>query len=148
MTGTLTISTLSSTTNILAQGWPWGYEGTCPPNWTPEVIVNGPTVNEPAWLNAWSTTFYVTVSAICWRRGLSFIFIFPWEWNPPTLPIWLWLRGGTNTLAPLEPIYVRVFNAYAEWFWANAGWFIDLLVLIALITPVLARPIISRRIRV
>ena len=74
--------------------------------------------------------------------------MFPWEWNPPVLPIWLLLRGGTNTLAPVLPIYIQAFNTYANWFWANAGWFIDLLILIALITPILARPVISRRIRV
>ena len=48
----------------------------------------------------------------------------------------------------MEPIYIQAFNAYVELFWANAGWFIDILVLLALIAPILARPIIGRRIRV
>ena len=153
MSGTVTLSTASIGTNTVPQGFTWFVTGTCPTGYTPAIDANGPIVSEPVWTTSYLTTWYVTISAICSGGGggrgrVNSIFMFPWEWNPPTLPIWLWLRGGTNTIAPLEPIYIQAFNAYANWFWANAGWFIDLLILLALITPILARPIISRRIRV
>ena len=100
--------------------------------------------------NEWNvgSVYYLSQSFYFYCQSGAFAFLYPWDWNPPTLPIWLWLRGGTNTLAPVLPIYVRVFNAYAEWFWSSAGLFIDLLILIALITPILARPVISRRLSV
>ena len=148
MTGTITLSPLYATLTPVPQTFAWGYSGTCPNNWQPIVEASGPSPSEAVWTTSYVVTWYVTIQAYCQPRGTWFIFMFPWEWNPPVLPIWLLLRGGTNTLAPMEPIYIQAFNNYANWFWANAGWLIDLLILLALITPVLARPIIVRRIGV
>jgi len=73
-------------------------------------------------------------------------FAFFTRWNPPELPIdWL-LRGGTNVEGVIAPLYLRAWNAYvSEWLAVN-GFALDLLILLALVLPVLAKPA-SRRIK-
>jgi hypothetical protein len=92
-------------------------------------------------------TWWVTVSAYCQQRsGLGAQFAFFSTWNPPELPITWLLRGGTNTLAPLEPLYLDVWNEYVSMWLSENGFALDLLLLMALILPILVRPA-TRRLR-
>jgi hypothetical protein len=87
----------------------------------------------------------VTVEAWCVNPRYAFAFFS--TWNPPEIPInWL-LRGGTNTLAPLEPLYLEAWNEYVSTWLAVNGFMLDLLILLALVLPILARPGL-RRLRV
>jgi hypothetical protein len=95
-----------------------------------------------------SYTWWVTVSAYCAQRGgLGAQFAFLTRWSPPELPIAWLLRGGTNALAPLEPLYLEAWNEYVNAWLAENGFALDLLLLMALILPILVRPGL-RRIRV
>ena len=113
-----------------------------PPTWcnNPKMFLGGSL----SWNSNATYTLEQPATFTCGSTGFVPV-IFPWDWEPPTLPIWLWLRGGTNTIAPLEPIYIQAFNEYAEWFWSNACWVLDILVAMVLILPILAKPIIGRR---
>ena len=62
------------------------------------------------------------------------------------MPIGWLLRGGTNTLAPLEPLYLEAWNEYVSMWLAENGFALGFLILLALITPILVRPA-SRRLR-
>jgi len=57
------------------------------------------------------------------------------------------LKGGTNTLAPLEPLYIKAWNEYVSMWLSENGFTLDLLLLLALIMPILVRPA-TRRLRV
>jgi hypothetical protein len=57
------------------------------------------------------------------------------------------LRGGTDVEGVIAPLYVRAWDAYVGAWLAENGFTLDLLILLALITPVLVRPA-TRRIRV
>jgi hypothetical protein len=87
----------------------------------------------------------VTVEAWCVNPRYNFAFFS--RWSPPELPIdWLLARGGTNTLAPLEPLYLEAWNEYVNAWLNENGPMLDLLVLMALILPILVRPA-TRRLR-
>ena len=88
------------------------------------------------------------MSAYCQPKGgLGTQFAFFTRWEPPELPInWL-LRGGTNTLAPLEPLYLEAWNEYVSMWLSENGFALDLLILLALVMPILAKPA-SRRLRI
>jgi hypothetical protein len=129
----------------------WGSSGHCPPGWAVAVSMSGGNINPN--LSGYGTsaayTWWVTVSAYCQAksgRGAQFAFFS--TWNPPELPItWLFAKGGTNTLAPLEPLYLEAWNEYANAWLAENGFALDLLILLALILPMLVRPGL-RRLRV
>jgi hypothetical protein len=87
----------------------------------------------------------VTVEAWCVNPRYGFAFFT--RWSPPELPIdWLLARGGTNTLAPLEPLYLEAWNEYVNAWLNENGFALDFLILLALVMPILAKPA-SRRIR-
>ena len=123
----------------------WNIAGTCPRHWTETVSISGGDVNLPLEATEYTTTWWVTVAAWCVPQGAQFAFFI--RWNPPELPIdWLLAKGGTNVLAPLEPLYLRAWNEYVSvWLYEN-GPILDLLILLALIMPILVRPA-TRRIR-
>jgi hypothetical protein len=111
------------------------------------VAISGGNINNQP-LNGYGTsaayTWWVTVSAYCQARA-SGQFVFLTRWNPPELPIdWLLARGGTNTLAPLEPLYLEAWNEYVSMWFAENGFALDLLLLMALILPILVRPGLRR----
>jgi hypothetical protein len=126
----------------------WSIAGSCPSDWEAAVSMSGENFNQP--LNGYGTagmyTWWVTVSAYCQPR-ITKQFAFFTRWNPPELPIdWLLARGGTNTLAPLEPLYLETWNEYVSMWLSENGFTLDLLLLIALIAPILVRPA-TRRLR-
>jgi hypothetical protein len=88
----------------------------------------------------------VTVEAWCEPSGRGIQFAFFTRWEPPELPITWLLRGGTNTLAPLEPLYLRAWNEYVSMWLAENGFALDFLILLALVMPTLTKPA-SRRLR-
>jgi hypothetical protein len=130
-------------------GGPWQASGHCPSGWEVKVAMSGGSFNQP--LSGYGTagvyTWWVTVSAYCVSTGHGAFFAFFSRWEPPELPIdWLLARGGTNTLAPLEPLYLEAWNEYVSaWLYEN-GFTLDLLLLMVLILPILVRPA-TRRIR-
>jgi hypothetical protein len=129
----------------------WGSSGHCPSGWEVTVAISGGNINNQP-LNGYGTsaayTWWVTVSAYCTSSGHGSLFAFFTRWSPPELPIdWLLARGGTNTLAPLEPLYLKAWGAYVNAWLAENGFALDLLILLALVLPILAKPA-SRRIRV
>jgi len=114
--------------------------------------ISGGNINNlqlPSIATSASFTWWVTVSAYCQPSaigGPGAQFAFFTRWSPPELPIIWLLRGGTNTLAPLEPLYLEVWNEYVSaWLYEN-GFVLDLLLLMVLILPVLVRPA-TRRLR-
>jgi hypothetical protein len=126
----------------------WGSSGHCPSGWAVAVSMSGENFNQP--LSGYGTsaayTWWVTVSAYCQPRGAQFAFFTRWE--PPELPIdWLLAKGGTNVLAPLEPLYLEAWNEYVSMWLSENGFALDLLLLMMLILPILVRPGL-RRIRV
>ena len=126
----------------------WSSSGHCPPGWAVAVSMSGGNINPN--LSGYGTsaayTWWVTVSAYCQARsGHGAQFAFFSTWNPPELPIaWLFAKGGTNTLAPLEPLYLEAWNEYVSVWLAENGFALDLLILLALILPVLVRPGLRR----
>jgi hypothetical protein len=92
----------------------------------------------------------VVLSPVCQGsgNGPQTQFAFFNTWNPPEIPLtWLFAKGGTNTLAPLEPLYIKAWNEYVSMWLSESGFMLDLLLLMALILPILVRPGL-RRIRV
>jgi hypothetical protein len=130
----------------------WGSSGHCPSGWAATVAISGGNINNQP-LNGYGTsaayTWWVTVSAYCAQRsGRGAQFAFFTRWEPPELPIdWLLVRGGTNTLAPLGPLYLEAWNEYVSAWLSENGFALDLLLLMALILPILVRPGL-RRLRV
>ncbi len=125
----------------------WGVAGTCPSHFEPTVTWSGGNINWNGVSTQSTTTWYVTVEAWCepTRRGINIAFFT--RWNPPELPIdWLLARGGTNTLAPLEPLYLEAWNEYVGMWLSENGFMLDLLILIALVMPILVKPA-SRRLK-
>jgi len=128
----------------------WSLVGHCPMGWVPALSMSGGSFNQP--LSNYGTvasyTWWVTVSAYCAQRGgLGAQFAFFSAWSPPELPIdWLLARGGTNTLAPLEPLYIKAWNEYVSMWLSENGFALDLLLLMVLILPILVRPA-TRRLR-
>jgi hypothetical protein len=128
----------------------WQASGHCPIGWEPTVGISGGSFNQP--LSNYGTsaayTWWVTVSAYCQPKGgLGTQFAFFTRWSPPELPItWLLAKGGTNALAPLEPLYLEAWNEYVSMWLSENGFALDLLLLIALILPILVKPA-TRRIR-
>jgi hypothetical protein len=127
----------------------WTLAGTCPPGFVKEYNVNGGNFIAQLSGTTGTYTWYVTVSAWCYNQHLKGSqFAFFSTWSPPELPIdWLLARGGTNTLAPLEPLYLEAWDEYVSMWLAENGFALDLLLLMVLILPVLVRPGL-RRIRV
>jgi hypothetical protein len=128
----------------------WQASGHCPIGWAPVASISGGGFNQP--LSNYGTsaayTWWVTVSAYCQPKGgLGAQFAFFTRWSPPELPItWLLAKGGTNALAPLEPLYLEAWNEYVSMWLSENGFALDLLLLIALILPILVKPA-TRRIR-
>jgi len=123
----------------------WGITGTCPPHFEPTVTYYGGNINWNGFSTQSTTTWYVTVEAWCVNPRYDFAFFT--RWSPPELPIdWLLARGGTNTLAPLEPLYLEAWNEYVNAWLSENGFALDFLILLALVMPILAKPA-SRRIR-
>ncbi len=122
------------------QGW------YAPPNCELEVVGGG-TFKWSGWASQGYQVWYITLSPICQGgKGRDIIFLTRWEWNPPEIPLTWLLRGGTNTLAPLEPLYIKAWNEYVNAWLSENGFMLDLLILLALITPILVRPA-TRRLR-
>jgi hypothetical protein len=123
----------------------WAIAGSCPSGYT-ETVTEAPGGSIINWNGASTestTTWWITVAAWCIPNGAWFAFFN--TWNPPELPIdWLLARGGTNTLAPLEPLYIKAWNEYVSMWLAENGFMLDLLILLALIMPILARPATRR----
>jgi hypothetical protein len=124
----------------------WSVVGHCPSGWEVIVGMSGGNINNQP-LNNYGTsasyTWWVTVSAYCQPRGAQFAFFTRWE--PPELPIdWLLAKGGTNVLAPLEPLYIEAWNEYVSAWLSENGFTLDLLLLMMLILPVLVRPGLRR----
>jgi hypothetical protein len=124
----------------------WGIQGSCPSGF--ELQFGSSGGNFVAQLSGTTGTYswYVTISAWCYNRHFHSDFAFFTRWSPPELPIdWL-LRGGTNVEGVIAPLYLRAWNAYvSEWLYEN-GFALDLLILLALVLPVLAKSA-SRRIK-
>jgi hypothetical protein len=109
--------------------------------------VGGGTEYWSGWASQGYQVWYITLSPICQgSKGRDIVFLTRWEWNPPEIPLTWLLRGGTNTLAPLEPLYIKAWNEYVSMWLAGNGFMLDLLILLALITPILVRPA-TRRLR-
>jgi len=124
----------------------WTVAGTCPRGWTETVTMAGGNINMPLEATEYTTTWWITIAAWCVPQGAWFAFFTRWEWEPPEIPLTWLLRGGTNTLAPLEPFYLEAWNEYVNaWLYEN-GFMLDLLILLALIMPILVRPA-TRRLR-
>jgi hypothetical protein len=128
----------------------WSIVGHCPMGWTATAGISGGNINNlplPSIATSASYTWWVTVSAYCQPNGLGAQFAFFTRWNPPELPLtWLFAKGGTNTLAPLEPLYLEAWNEYVGMWLSENGFALDLLILLALVMPILARPA-TRRLR-
>jgi len=119
-----------------------------PPNCQLEVVSGG-TFQWSGWASQGYQVWYITLSPICQGigKGPQTQFAFFSTWNPPEIPLTWLLRGGTNTLAPLEPLYIKAWNEYVNAWLAENGPMLDLLILLALITPILVRPT-TRRLKV
>jgi len=126
----------------------WGVTGTCPPRFEPTVTYYGGNINWNGFSTQSTTTWYVTVEAWCAPsgRGPSPSFAFFSTWNPPELPLTWLLKGGTNVEGVIAPLYLRAWNEYVSMWLAENGFTLDLLILLALVMPILAKPA-SRRIR-
>jgi hypothetical protein len=125
----------------------WTLAGTCPPGFAQEYNVNGGNFVAQLSGTTGTYTWYVTVSEWCYNRHLQSLAFFT-RWNPPELPIdWLLARGGTNTLAPLEPLYLEAWNEYVSMWLSENGFALDLLILLALVIPILVKPT-TKRLRV
>jgi len=127
----------------------WSIVGHCPMGWTATASISGGNINQPlsGYVTVASYTWWVTVSAYCQPgSGFGAQFAFFSTWNPPEIPLTWLLRGGTNTLAPLEPLYLEAWNEYVSMWLAENGFALDFLILLALIMPVLVRPA-SRRLK-
>jgi hypothetical protein len=122
----------------------WGVSGNCPSGYQATVAMSGgtDTVDLSTYGTSASYTWYVTVSAYCVSGTTQFAFFTRWE--PPEIPLTWLLRGGTNTLAPLEPLYLEAWDTYVRAWLAVNGFMLDLLILLALIMPILARPGLRR----
>jgi hypothetical protein len=125
----------------------WSISGSCPLGFVVQYGSSGGNFVAQLSGTTGTYTWYVTISAWCYNQHLSPSFAFFSTWSPPELPIdWLLARGGTNTLAPLEPLYIEAWNEYiSAWLYEN-GPMLDLLILLALIMPILVRPA-TRRLR-
>ena len=125
----------------------WSISGSCPLGFVVQYGSSGGNFVAQLSGTTGTYTWYVTISAWCYNQHLSPSFAFFSTWSPPELPIdWLLARGGTNTLAPLEPLYIEAWNEYVSaWLYEN-GPMLDLLILLALIMPILVRPA-TRRLR-
>ena len=126
----------------------WTLAGTCPPGFVQEYNVNGGNFVAQLSGTTGTYTWYVTVSEWCYNQHLKGSqFAFFSTWSPPELPIdWLLARGGTNTLAPLEPLYIEAWNEYVGMWLSENGFALDLLLLMVLILPILVKPA-TRRLR-
>jgi hypothetical protein len=116
-----------------------------PPNCQLEVVGGG-TFQWSGWATQGYQIWYITLSPICQGsgNGPQSLFAFFSTWNPPEIPLTWLLRGGTNTLAPLEPLYLKAWNEYVNAWLAENGFALDLLLLMALILPILVRPGLRR----
>jgi hypothetical protein len=125
----------------------WSISGSCPLGFVVQYGSSGGNFVAQLSGTTGTYTWYVTISAWCYNQHLSPSFAFFSTWSPPELPVdWLLARGGTNTLAPLEPLYIEAWNEYVSaWLYEN-GPMLDLLILLALIMPILVRPA-TRRLR-
>jgi hypothetical protein len=122
----------------------WNIAGNCPRGWTETVSMSGGNINLPLEATEFTTTWWVTVAAWCVPQGAQFAFFTRWE--PPELPITWLLRGGTDVEGIIAPLYLRAWNEYVSTWLAVNGPILDLLILLVLITPILARPA-SRRLK-
>jgi hypothetical protein len=124
----------------------WGIQGSCPPGFVVQFGTSGGNFVAQLSGTTGTYTWYVTISAWCYNQHIGRSFVFLTKWEPPELPIdWL-LRGGTNVEGVIAPLYLRAWNAYVSaWLYEN-GFALDLLILLALVLPVLAKPA-SRRIK-
>jgi hypothetical protein len=88
----------------------------------------------------------VVLSPICQGsgNGPQTQFAFFSTWNPPEIPLTWLLKGGTNTLAPLEPLYLKAWDEYVSAWLAENGFALDLLLLMTLILSILVRPATRR----
>jgi len=111
-------------------------------------VVGGGTFKWSGWASQGYQVWYITLSPICQGvKGPGAQFAFFSTWNPPEIPLtWLFAKGGTNTLAPLEPLYLKAWDEYVSTWLAVNGPMLDLLILLALIMPILVRPA-TRRLR-
>jgi hypothetical protein len=126
----------------------WSISGSCPPGFVVEYGSSGGNFVAQLSGTTGTYTWYVTISAWCYNQHIPnpTLALFT-RWNPPELPIdWLLARGGTNTLAPLEPLYLEAWNEYISMWLSENGFMLDLLILLALVMPILARPA-TRRLR-
>jgi hypothetical protein len=127
----------------------WTVAGNCPRGYTETVSMSGGNINVPLEATEYTTTWWVTVAAWCVPNGAvgpgSSLAFFN-TWNPPEIPLTWLLRGGTNALAPLEPLYLEAWNEYVSMWLSENGFALDLLLLMALILPILVRPA-TRRLR-
>lgn len=125
----------------------WGIQGSCPSGFELQFGSSGGNFVAQLSGTTGTYTWYVTISAWCVNRhikGSQFAFFS--TWSPPELPIAWVLRGGTNVESEIAPLYMRAWNVYvSEWLYEN-GFTLDLLILLVLIMPILARPA-TRRIK-
>ena len=122
----------------------WQLAGTCPPGF--EVRFGSSGGNFVAQLSGTTGTYtwYVTISAWCYNQHLSPSFAFFSTWSPPELPIdWL-LRGGTDVESEIAPLYLKAWNEYVSMWLSENGFALDLLILLALVMPILAKPATRR----
>jgi len=106
-------------------------------------VVGGGTFKWSGWASQGYQVWYITLSPICQGgKGNNFAFFIRWE--PPEIPLTWLLRGGTNTLAPLEPLYLKAWDEYVSMWLSENGPMLDLLILLALIMPILVRPATRR----
>ena len=123
----------------------WSIQGTCPPGFELQFGSSGGNFAVQLSGTTGTYTWYVTISAWCYNKHLP-DFAFFTRWEPPEFPITWLLRGGTNVESVIAPLYLRAWNAYVSgWLYEN-GFTLDLLILLALVLPVLAKPA-SRRIK-
>jgi len=121
-------------------------QGWYPPPHCQLEVVGGGTTKWSGWSSQGYQVWYITLSPVCQgSKGNNFAFFIRWE--PPEIPLtWLFAKGGTNTLAPLEPLYLKAWDEYVSTWFAENGPMLDLLILLALIMPILVRPA-TRRLR-
>jgi len=126
----------------------WSISDSCPPGFVVQYGSSGGNFVAQLSGTTGTYTWYVTISAWCYNQHIpNPTLAFFTRWNPPELPIdWLLARGGTNTLAPLEPLYLEAWNEYVSMWLSENGFMLDLLILLALVMPILARPA-TRRLR-
>jgi hypothetical protein len=123
----------------------WSISGNCPPGFVLQFGSSGGNFVVQLSGTTGTYTWYVTISAWCYNQHIpnpSLAFFS--TWSPPELPLTWLLRGGTNTLAPLEPLYLKAWDAYVSMWLAVNGFALDLLILLTLILPILVRPGLRR----